>query len=699
MKKIFIAAASLFLAASVVNAQVDRSKAPKAAPAPEIKIKDAETFKLDNGLTVVLVENHKRPTVSFQMNVDYKAFAEGELAGNSSMAGQLMSTGTTTKTKEEIDASLDFVGASLNTNARGFFATSLTKHKDVVLSIASDVLLNPTFPADELEKLKKQTLSGIKSGKADASVISANVANVLRYGKNHPYGEIETEESVSNITQASVKKFYETYMRPNVSYLVIVGDVTRKEAEALSKKYFGDWKKAEVPSKTLPEVMQPKGTQVVFVPKEGAVQSVINVTYPVDLKVGSENAIKASVMNNILGGGIFSGRLMQNLREDKGYTYGARSALSADENIGFFTASANVRNEVTDSAVTQFMYELKRLRNEPVASSDLSLTLNSMNGAFARGLESSQSIASFALNTIKYDLPKDYYKNYLAKLSSVSAADIQEMAAMYILPENAYIFVVGNADVAESLKQFDTDGKITYLNYKGEEEALVTMQPAPQGVTAESIFEKSILAFTVSDDRKSADKKLKKLKDVTVKGKASIQGNELQINTYKKAPNMYAMAVLFGGTEVQKQKFNGTKGKSVNMQTGAKDLEGDELEAMKLQAQFVPELAYTEMGYKSELVGVDNVNGSDAYVIELTSPTGEVSKIYYDNKTNLRVKNVSTTKLPNGDEATSIVEWKDYKNVDGYMFPMVQAISGVQDLEIEATEIIVNSKLDDSVFN
>lgn len=699
MKKSIFAFAALALAFSTASAQVDRSKAPKPSAAPEIKIKDAETFKLENGLTVVLVENHKRPTVSFQLDIDYVPFLEGDKAGNSSLAGQLLSTGTTTKSKEQIDEALDFVGASLNTNSRGFFASTLTKHKDVVLGLASDILLNPSFSQVELDKIKKQTISGLKSNKVDASAIAANVSNVLRYGSDHPYGEIETEESVEAITSESIKEFYTTYFRPNISYLVIVGDVNRKEAEALSKKYFGAWKKADVPVATLPKVEAPEGTQVVFVPREGAVQSVINVTYPVDLKVGSEDAIKASVMNNILGGGIFSGRLMQNLREDKGYTYGARSALRSDENIGYFTANANVRNEVTDSSVTQFMLELNRLRDEPVEASDLSLTLNSMNGAFARGLESSQSIASFALNTIKYNLPKDYYKNYLAKLSAVSVADIQEMAAKYILPNNAYIFVVGSMDVAESLKAFDTDGNITFLNYKGEVEEPNTMQDAPEGVTAEKVYDDYVLAFTATTDMKSALKKIKKLKDVTTKGKASVGPAELDINTFKKAPNMYAMSVLYGGAEVQKQKFNGTSGKSINMQTGASDLEGDELEAMKIQAQFIPEMSYATMGYTSTVLGVDKVNGSDAYVIEVTSPKGDKSKVYFDVNNHLKVKNVSTGEAPTGESFTSITEFKNYKNHDGYLFPMTTEISGAQDLTIEVKEVLVNSKLSSDIFN
>ncbi|HEX4886947.1 MAG TPA: insulinase family protein [Luteibaculaceae bacterium] len=712
MKKLIVSALALSLLAGQASAQtagskpkvapsatkVDRSKAPKAGPAPKIQIGNAEKFVLSNGLTVLLVENHKLPRVSFQLNVEYTPFLEGAIAGNSEIAGSLLKTGTTKRTKEQIDQEIDFIGASLSTSSGGIFLSSLSKHTEKVLDIASDVLLNPTFPTAELEKLKKQTISGLKQQKESADAIAANVAKVLRYGKNHPMGEITTEESVAKITQESVKQFYTTYFKPNTSYLVIVGDITRAKAEELTNKYFGKWTRGEVPSAALPEYTTPTGTEVVFVPKTGAVQSVINVTYPVDFKPGNPDAIKASVMNAILGGGVFSGRLMQNLREGKGYTYGANSQLATNKYVGFFNAFASVRNEVTDSSVTEFLYEMSRLRNEPVTETEFTRIKNYMNGSFARSLESPQTIANFALSQELYKLPADYYKNYLSNLAAVSLTDVQDMAKKYIKPDNAYILVVGNKEVADKLVRFDADKELTYLDAFGNPTKLTEIKAAPQGVTTKSIFEKAVLSFTESADMASATKKLKALKDVTIKSKAEIQGNEIELVQYKKAPGKTAQVITFQGQVFQKKTFNGKTGKTVSMM-GSKDMEAEEIQEALEESQMIEEMNYLMTDRKAELKGVEPVNGKDAYVVDIFNSKGEASTVYYDVASGNKVKVITTAEVPEMGKVTSISEFENYKSVNGYSFPFVQKISGAQNLTLNVETVEVNKKLSDDLFN
>lgn len=689
---LFCAVASL-----AVTAQVDRSKAPAPAPAPKIQIGESETFTLDNGLKVILVENHKRPVISYSLTLDYTPFLEGELAGNADLAGGLLRAGTANLSKEQIDQKIDFIGATLSTYSSGIFASSLTKHSDELLSIFSDVLLNPAFPAEQLEKDKKKTISNLQAAKEEPNAIMSNVSAAVKYGKNHPYGEVETEETVKNITVESCKEFYNTYFRPNIAYLVIVGDITKEEAKKKATKYFGAWEKKDVPTNTLPEVKSPKGTQVCFVPKTGAVQSVINVTYPVNLKPGAADAIPASVMNNILGGGVFSGRLMQNLREDKAYTYGARSSLSTDPYVGSFTAYASVRNEVTDSSITEFLYELDRLTKEPVSADDLSLVKNSMNGSFARGLESPQTIANFALNIKRYNLPADYYANYLARLSSVSIEEVKAMAQKYIRPEATYIVVVGNKDIAETLKRFDSDGEITYYDFYGNEGDAVERKAAPAGLTAEKVIDNYLMAVTMTEDMKSAAKKLKKLKDLSRTGKFEIQGTEVDMVINQKAPNKFAQSIMVQGNVMQKQTFDGKKGVTISFQ-GRKELEGEELESVKREGYIVTEAVFDELGVKAELLGVEPVNGEDAYVVQLTEGEGEPTQAFYSVKTGLKIQEISTAKTPQG-EVTSIQAYGDFKNVKGYMFAHELSISGPQSFVVKMESVKVNSGLSDDLFN
>ena len=320
------------------------------------------------------------------------------------MMGSALMTGTTTKTKAQIDESVDFIGASLSTSSSGAYASSLSKHKETTLALMSDVILNPTFPEEELAKMKKQTLSGLMANASDPSAMSSNVSAVMTFGKDHPYGEVETSESVESITAAMCKDFYTTYFSPSISYLIIVGDISKKEATTLVEKNLGSWAAKEVPSHAYDMPMAPKANEVDFVNKPGAVQSTISIVYPLDLKPGSTDAIASSVMNAILGNSGFMARLIQNIREDKAYTYGAYSSLSPDALVGDFYAGAEVRNEVTDSAIIEFLFEMDRLTMEPIGDEELQNVKNYLNGRFARSLERPQTVARFALNTARYNL-------------------------------------------------------------------------------------------------------------------------------------------------------------------------------------------------------------------------------------------------------------------------------------------------------
>jgi predicted Zn-dependent peptidase len=226
--------------------QVDRSIVPAAGPAPKIQIGQYQLFELENGLKVIVVENHKLPRVSYSINLDTDPIFEGEKAGYVSMAGDLMSAGTTTKSKAQIDEQVDFLGASFSTSAKNIFGNCLTKHSEEFLGLMSDVLLNPTFPQEELDKVLVQTKSGLVSEKTDPNSISSKIGNILKYGADHPYGEFQSEATVDKITRADLEAYYKKYYRPNVAYLVIVGDITPGQAKIQANKYFGSWQRANV---------------------------------------------------------------------------------------------------------------------------------------------------------------------------------------------------------------------------------------------------------------------------------------------------------------------------------------------------------------------------------------------------------------------------------------------------------------------
>lgn len=679
-------------------AQVDRSKRPEPGPAPKLQIGQFEKFELENGLKVFVIENHKLPTVSFSLTVDVDPMLEKDKVGLSSMAGDLMSAGTTNRSKEQIDEDIDFMGANLTTYSTGFYASSLTKHVNGLLDITTDILYNPSFPQEELDKMKKRTTSGLKSAKTNPDAMSANVTSVLNYGANHPYGEVQTKEHVENITIDDCKNYYNTYFRPNVSYLVIVGDITVANAKPLVEKYFAKWEKAEVPSHSYSTPQKPNATEVHFVHKPGAVQSVVSITNPIDLKPGSEDAITATVMNSILGGGVFSGRLMQNLREDKAYTYGARSSISSDKLVGRFSAGASVRNEVTDSAVHEFMYELRRMVTEKVTEDELNLIKNSMNGSFARSLERPQTIARFALNIERYGLPKDYYDTYLEKLSAITIDDIYRVAQKYITPENTNIVVVGNkADVADKLTRFSASGKVNFYDYKGTLLKEEDKKELPEGLTAEQVIQDYIYAMSNTSNGKQLKKKLKKTKSITTKMKGEVQGFSMTMTQIAAAGKSY-MAIEAMGQTFQKSVYNGKTGYQSNMQTGKSDLEGEELKSAKMNANYIPEMYYADFGYTLALSGMEKHNGKDVYVIETTNGEGEKSTTYYEVESKLKVYSSTVSKTEQGD-FTIESNLSDYKEVDGFWFPHTISQSfGPQAIDFEVTSITVNGEVDSELF-
>ncbi len=699
MKKITALFAATLLVASASAQKLDRSIKPKPGPAPEINLGEIESFELENGLKVFVVENHKVPRVAYSIVLDVDPFAEGEAKGYTDVAGELMGRGTTSRAKDKLDAEVDFIGATLSTSSSGVYAASLTKHQDKLLGIMSDVVLNPAFKQEEFDKIITQTKSGLQTSKDDPDAIASNVVSALNFGKDHPYGEITTEGTVDNITLDMCKKYYQTYFKPNVAYMAVVGDVTVKEVKPMIEKYFGSWAKGDVPKADYPLPKGPGKTRVAVVNKPGAVQSVINVTYPVDLKPGADDAIKAQVLNTILGGG-FTSRLFMNLREKHGFTYGSYSSLKKDEIMGQFSAYAKVRNEVTDSSVTEIMRELNRIRDEKVAQEELDGIKSYLTGNFAMSLESPQTIAKFAVNIERYGLPKDYYQNYLKNLSAVSVDDVQAMAKKYIRPDEAFITAVGNKDeIADNLAKFSANNEVEFYDIYGDVYK-ESMRPAPEGVTAKSVIDKYVFAVYGSSGS-DLEKKLKKIKDVKHTMSASMagmpEGMSITIERYTKAPNKMATYVKMGENILQKELFNGTEGRSISQQ-GTQKLEGKDLEEAKYEAMMALESKYDDLGFKLELKGMEKVEGNDAYVIEVTSPTGKVTSEYYDATSGYKVKSVGTEESPMGSmTVTSLMS--DYKTVEGINYPHKLLVEqGPQKIDMTVTSIEVNTKLKDDLF-
>ena len=678
----------------VVDTEAWRKSAPEAGEARKVEMGEYNVFDMANGMKVIVVENHKLPRVSYSISLNSMPVLEGDKAGYVTTAGDLMGRGTKTRTKNEIDKAIDQIGASLSTFSTGMFGSSLTKHQHTMLEIYSDVLLNPSFPEEEFKKIKTQTLSGLESAKTDPNSIAGNVAGIVNYGEGHPYSEVVTVETVNNIDIASCKKYYNDHFKPNNAYLTIVGDITLAEAKANAEKYFGAWRKGTVPEVTYEIPDRPENTSVAFAHKEGAVQSVINVTYPVDLKPGSDDELKASLMNSILGGGVFLGRLMQNLREDKAFTYGARSSVSSDRLVGRFNAGASVRNEVTDSSIVEFIYEMNRIATEPVSSKDLQLAKNSMAGSFARSLESPQSLARYARNIVRYNLPEDHYSTYLERLDRISVQEVQATANKFVTSGNANIVVVGNQDeIADKLTRFDGDGEIDYYDAFGNK-IEIDNSAIPADITAEKIISKYIA-------RSGGAEKFENLKSMEVHYTMNVMGMDMKMDFYRMAPDKGHMSVAAGAQTFQKQIFNGKKAYEMSPAGANVFTEGDKYKEMEKMAQMFGHLNYLSGDYKLELKGLDNVNGESCYKVLVTDPAGQKTTEYYGAKSGYLLRTLNVSEVPGQNPVTIISDFTDYKEIDGFNQPGTITLTGAGPvpMAMKLESFKVNTEVDATLFD
>jgi len=674
MKKYIYSLIAVVVAFSLTaQTTIDRSTAPSPGPARVPTIASYESFELKNGLKVFVVEDHKLPRISMSLILDRDPIVEGEKAGYVAIAGDLLGSGTTTRTKAQLDEEVDFMGARFSTSASSMNVGGLSKYTDDLVEIMSDVLLNPSFETEEFEKLKSQMTSGLKANADDPDAIAGNLRGATLYGLEHPYGEVMTESTVEAVTLEDCKNYFSSYFRPNIAYMVVIGDITVKDAKKKLSKALKGWKASDVPSHDYEKTSVPSAGRVVMVDKPSAVQSVVWLGNVIDLPQGHPDIEPLRIANQILGGGM-SGRLFTNLREDKAFTYGAYSSFGIDELNSTFGASAKVRNEVTDSAIVEFLIEIGRMRTESVTEEDLIAAKASLSGAFGRSLESTSSAANFALNIARYGLPSDYYNNYLARLEAVTAEDVMRVSNQYMKTDNLTISVVGKAqDVAAGLAAF---GEVEYYDAEGMPTDAPTFLFMPEGITLETVFAKYYEAMGGIDV-------LSSLKAMDMKAHLEIPGmpGQLKMRTAKITPNKFMMEQSMQGMTVMKMTYVDGVGKQSGMQ-GEKELEGEELEDLKKQASFVvDELAWMQDLESFTFDGQTLMDGKAVYQVS----EGEKTR-YFEVESGLFYKSTETTETPEGDMAVSMTveEWGEY---NGIKMPKVSKQSAGQ----QTFTIIVDS--------
>ena len=678
---------TLFIACfltTVSIAQVDRSKQPEPGPAPKINLGQPDEFVLDNGLKVLVVENHKLPRVSAQLIIDNVPHAEAKPA-TSSLVASLMGTGTENISKDEFNEEIDFLGASINFGSESAYASSLSKFFPRVMELMAEGVLRPKFTQEEFEAEKTKQIEGLKSIDKDVGSIANRVSAALAYGSNHPYGEFATVESTENVTIQDVQNFYNKYFKPANAYLVVVGDVKTPEVKKLVKKNFGSWEKGAPQAQELPEVSNVDETQINLVDMPNAVQSELRLQNTIDLKMSDEDYFPVLVANQILGGS-FGSYLNMNLREDKGYTYGARSSTGSDKYASRFVAQASVRNEVTDSAIVESLKEINRIKTEMVEAELLENAKKKFAGDFVLRLERPATIANYALNVKTNDLSEDFYENFLSRINAVTAEDIKRVANKYYQLDNMRIVVAGKAsEIAPNLEKVTFNGKsipVKYYNKLGEEVEKPEEKTLDASITAEKVFGDYIEAIGGADA-------VNDVESVVMIAHAEVQGMKLDMEVKKTIEGKMNQTVSMGGNVMSKQVFDGENG-FIMAQGQKMPYNEEQIAAAKVEADPFPELNVGD----AKVTGIEKVNGEDAYVVEID----DNNKSFYSVETGLKVQSVRTATQA-GRTMTIPTTYSNYQEVEGVKFPFgITLIMGPQTFEFNVSEIQVNQNVSEEDF-
>ncbi|WP_313112488.1 M16 family metallopeptidase [Aequorivita sediminis] len=681
-KHIYLLIASIFVSTLAV-AQIDRSKQPKPGPAPTINVTQPGTFNLNNGLKVLVVEDHTLPAVRVQLVIDNPLHASGKKAGVEALVSAMLGNGTTNISKDDFNEEVDYLGANISFGSESAYASSLSEYFPRIMELMSDGIKNPLFTEEEFQKEKNKMIDGLKSQEKSVSAVASNLRSALIYGKEHPKGEFTTIEKVEKLTLNDVKEFYENYFNPKNAYLAVVGDVKQNQVEALVGEHLSDWKQNPVPSVVYSTPKDVQFTQVNFIDMPNAVQSEIAVQNLVTLKMNDPDYPAVLIANRILGGG-FNSLLNMNLREANGWTYGARSSTGADKNITRFVATTSVRNEVTDSAVVETLKEIRFIRDNKVTAQQLANAKAKYVGDFVLALERPATIANLALEVYTQDLSKDFYSGYLKKINAVTAEDVQRVAKKYYKPSNLRIVVVGKgSEVLEGLKNLKNhEGRQIPVYYFDKEGNPTTEpnynMPVESGVTAESVINKYIDAI-------GGRKALADVKTVKMEAGAEMQGMQLGLEIKRTTKNQSSLIVSMGGAPLQKVIFNGEKG-YMSGQGQKMDYTDEQNQAAKKQAVPFAELSVKD----AKLERVEE----GAYVIVLE----EGQEAFYDKESGLKVKEVSTQEM-NGQKISTTVVYDDYTEVNGIKFPFtIKQSAGPQELTFKVSKVSINEGVADSDF-
>jgi zinc protease len=473
--KAWVTLAAVVLLSIAPSAQqaLDRKKIPPPAKTPELRVPAWTKSTLANGADVIVAEKHDLPLISF--SITFLGGADQfEPAGKqavASLTAALLSEGTQTRDAESLSNALQLLGTSVSASVAsesGSISFRSTAAKfPATLAILADMLVNPTFPAAGLERLRGQRLVQLTQARAQPGAIASRVFPKIVYGSQHPYGKVVTEESLKAITRDDIVAFHKAYYQPGRALVTVVGDTTAASVKPVVEKALAAWARGgEKPAFNYPPVAEPKATTIFLVDKPGAAQSTFAIGRPGPPR-NTPDYYALQVMNTILGG-MFQSRLNANIREEKGYSYGVNSNFGYGKGPGPFRTGGDIVTEKSDAALVEFMKELKGIIGaRPVIDEELSVAKDALIQRLPATFASVNSINSALTTLWTQQLPDDYYQQYAKKVAAITKEDVLKVAKQYVTVDHLAIVIVGDKSVIEGPLKAANIAPIVYYDIEG----------------------------------------------------------------------------------------------------------------------------------------------------------------------------------------------------------------------------------------
>ncbi len=462
-----LAAALACAAALAAPAAAQKQPPPAPLPARPLEFPAFRETRLPNGMQLIVVEKHAHPVTDLYLLVrSGEASVTPEKAGTAGILAEVLTKGTSSRSAEQIAEEIESTGGSLQAFSDqdyvGVAATVLADRLPLAFELASDVVLHPSFPESEVQTARTQTLSALQAQLGQPSSLAQRRLSRELYGA-HPYGVLETPQTVEAVTQADLRDFHTRHFRPGNAILVVAGDVRAAEVEELARRWFGGWSGGEVPRPAFTTLPTRTGPGITLIHRPGSVQSALRVGFP-GIRPDDPDYYPLQVLDKVLGSGTDS-RLFQILREAKGWTYGAYSFVTRPADVGFLSAGADVRTEVTDSALVELLAQLRRIADEPVSAAEMEAAKGYLVGSFPVQIETAAQVASQVAITRLLGLPIEALLRYRERISAVTPADVQRVAREHVDPGAARIVVVG--DASKVLAMLEPIAPVTLLDIQG----------------------------------------------------------------------------------------------------------------------------------------------------------------------------------------------------------------------------------------